>query len=94
MSTDSSSSTPNASSGRFSRKWLVAVILLAFFSVILWRVVNPYRNQPYEEVPHGDHSHYVPKDRKENVSISRFPTREPEENERITPEGKIVPKSK
>lgn len=86
-------STDSSSSDRFRRKWIVAAVLLVFFSFIFWQVVNPYRDQPYEEVPHGDHSHYVPKDRKENVPISRFPTREPEANERITPEGKIVPNS-
>lgn len=65
--------------------------MLVFFSYLFWLVVNPYRNQPYEEVPHGDHVHYVPKDRNEDVSIGQFPTRPPEKGERITPDGEIVP---
>lgn len=90
MASDASSET-TSSSGFSSRKWMLAVVLLAFFSYLLWFVINPYRNQPYEKVPHGDHVHYVPKDRNENVSISRYPTRAPEPGERITPDGEIVP---
>lgn len=57
-------------------------------------MVNPYRNQPYEEVPHGDHVHYVPKDRNEEVPIGQFPVQPPAEGERITPDGDIVSKGK
>jgi hypothetical protein len=70
---------------------MVGTVLLAFFAYLLWVVINPYRDQPYEEVPHGDHSHYVPKDRNENVPIGRFPTRPPDAGERITPDGEVVP---
>jgi len=80
-----------ASSSRSWRRWGAALVLGIFFAFIVWRVINPYRGQPYEEVPHGDHSHYVPKDRNSDVPISRFPTRPPEEGERITPDGEIVP---
>lgn len=69
----------------------MGILLLVFFSYLFWRVVNPYRDQPYEEVPHGDHVHYVPKDRNEEVPIGRFPTQPPGPNERITPDGEIVP---
>lgn len=91
MSSDPSlEPTETEGTGRRYRKWVTAAVLLVFFSYILWTVINPYRNQPYEEVPHGDHVHYVPKDRNEEVPISRFPTRAPEEGERITPDGEIV----
>jgi len=66
-------------------------MFLAFFGIIMWEVVNPYRNQRFEKIPHGDHVHYVPKDRNPNVSVSRFPTRKPAEDERITPKGEVVP---
>ncbi len=82
----------DASSGsRSYRRWILAVVLLVIFGSVVWTVVNPYRGQSYEEVPHGDHSHYVPKNRNENVPINRFPTRPPGQGERLTPEGKIVP---
>lgn len=53
--------------------------------------MNPYRGQDYGEIPHGDHVHYVPKDRNPDVPVSRFPTRPPEPGERITQDGNIVP---
>lgn len=78
---------------RLWRKWIVGGLLALFFAYLLWEVVNPYRGQPYEEVPHGDHVHYVPKDRNPNVPMSQFPTRPPGETERITPDGDVVPVS-
>jgi hypothetical protein len=91
MATDSSSTEEKTARGRSWRKWIVGAVLLVLFSYLLWYVVNPYRDQPYAEIPHGDHVHYVPKDRNEEVPIGRFPTRPPEPGERITPDGEIVP---
>lgn len=67
------------------------MVLLAFFGALIWEVINPYRGQRFEKIPHGDHVHYVPKDRNPDVSVSRFPTRKPESDERITPDGNVVP---
>lgn len=86
-----SSDPDTASSGRSYRRWIVVAVLLVLFGSVMWTVINPYRGQPYEEVPHGDHVHYVPKDRNENVPIGQFPTRPPNAGERLTPDGKIVP---
>jgi len=84
--------SPDASpaSNRSYRKWIVTLALLIIFGSVLWTVINPYRDQPYEEVPHGDHVHYVPKERNEKVPMSRFPTRPPDEGERIAPDGQII----
>lgn len=80
------------SRSRYSwRRWVVVLGFGIFFSVLLWRVINPYRGQPYEKIPHGDHTHYVPKDRNTEVPVSRFPTQPPAEGERITPDGDVVP---
>lgn len=90
--TDVPSDTPNESSSNVSyRRWVLVAFIVAILGAVMWTVINPYRNQPYEEIPHGDHVHYVPKDRNEDVSISRFPTRPPNDSERITPDGEIVP---
>lgn len=83
-----------SSPARTYRRWILGVVLLVIFGSVFWTVVNPYRNQTYEEVPHGGHVHYVPKDRNENVPISRYPTQKPGENERITPDGEVVPDSR
>ncbi len=90
MSDDSSSN--ETSHFRRWRRWVALVVLLVFFAVILREVINPYRNQRFEEIPHGDHVHYVPKDRNSDVPVSQFPTREPDEDERITPDGEVVPR--
>lgn len=89
---DTSPSDTNASSLRSNRKWIVAAVALVFFGYLMWQVVNPYRGQRFEQVPHGDHVHYVPKERDTDVPISRFPTQKPGPNERITPDGRVVPK--
>lgn len=94
MSSDSTPDTADSSSSNFSyRRWLLGIALLVVLAMVMWTVINPYRNQPYEEVPHGSHVHYVPKDRNEQVPIGQFPTRQPNQGERITPDGKIVPES-
>jgi len=88
MARSSSSSAP---SSRSWRRWTAAALLLVFFGAVMWTVINPYRGQRFEKIPHGDHVHYVPKDRNPDVPVSRFPTRKPTEEERITPDGEVVP---
>jgi len=83
-------SDASPASNRSYRKWIVTLALLIIFGSVMWTVINPYRDQPYEEVPHGDHVHYVPKERNEEVPISRFPTQPPDQGERITPDGEII----
>lgn len=84
-------STETSGSSRAWRRWIAAIVLLVFFGALMWTVINPYRGQRFEKVPHGDHVHFVPKDRNEEVPMSRFPTQRPESDERITPEGEVVP---
>lgn len=54
--------------------------------------MNPFGDKDYAEIPHGNHVHYVPKDRDHDVPLSRFPTEPPAENERILPDGRVIPK--
>ena len=74
------------------RRWLV----IFGFAVLTWlmmgEVLDPYGDKGYMEISHGDHKHYVPEDRDPNVSISNFPSTPPGPNERITPNGRVVPK--
>lgn len=65
------------------------MVLLAGF--VIADSLGVFDTKPYREVPHGNHSHFVPHDRDPNVSISDFPTRPPRKGERITPTGQIVP---
>jgi hypothetical protein len=70
---------------------IVLLITLVFFGFVVASSLGVFSTLPYTEVPHGNHTHYVPKDRDPNVPIDRFPTQRPRENERITPDGRIVP---
>lgn len=87
-----SASSDASTSPRAWRKWVAGAILLIFFAALIREVINPYRNQRFGEIPHGDHVHYVPKDRNPDVPVSRFPTRKPDADERITPDGQVVPR--
>ena len=92
-----SSSEPSSDSSeekrrlRSMRKWILVGVAAVFFGYLFYIVVNPYRGQRFEEVPHGDHVHYVPKDRNPDVPIGQFPTQKPGPGERITPDGQVVP---
>lgn len=71
---------------------ILLVVALVFFALVMRRVLNPFGSNEFAEIPHGDHVHYVPKDRDPNVPLSSFPTRPPGENERLLPDGRIVPR--
>ena len=73
-------------------RWILLVVLAIFFAIIMRQVLDPYGSKGYAEISHGHHVHYVPEDRDPNVPISNFPTRPPGPNERILPDGRIVPK--
>jgi hypothetical protein len=88
---DASSAT-DAPSHPWRKRLLILVALLFFGYLFFSEILNPWAGEPYMEISHGDHIHYVPKDRDQDVSISNFPTRPPGPNETITPDGRIVPK--
>lgn len=87
----SSADTASPRSRRPLRRWVLLVVAAVFFTFVMYRVLNPFPDQPYLEIPHGDHVHYVPKDRDRDVSMSNFPTQPPGPDERITPDGRVVP---
>ncbi|MBP3191306.1 hypothetical protein [Natronogracilivirga saccharolytica] len=73
----------------------IRTIFIAFALVLAGLVIADsmgfFDSKPYREVPHGNHSHYVPHDRDPAIPISDFPTTPPREGEKITPTGQIVP---
>ncbi|MCS3676307.1 hypothetical protein GGQ07_000066 [Salinibacter ruber] len=73
-------------------RWGGLVLGVVLFGMLMRSVLYPYPNQSYAEIAHGDHTHYVPKDRNDNVPVSNFPTQEPGPDERITPDGDIISK--
>lgn len=71
-------------------RWVILVVALIFFVLVLRRVFDPYGDAPYVEISHGNHVHYVPKDRDPNVSVGQFPMQPPGPGQRIMPDGRIV----
>lgn len=73
-------------------KGVVLLLAAAFFGLVLADTLGVFDHRPYYEVPHGNHTHYVAKDKDPAVSIGDFPTRPPNDDERITSTGEIVPR--
>lgn len=65
--------------------------LLVFFILAMLSSLGIFDNKPYTEVPHGNHSHYVPKDRDPNVPMHNFPQQPPPPGMKIAPDGQIEP---
>ena len=63
---------------------------LFFFGVVMTDALDVFRDKDYYEVPHGNHTHYVPYDREENMPLDNFPTTPPRADQRIMPNGTVV----
>jgi hypothetical protein len=88
---DSSPAPDSTSSDRTSlRRPILLVVAAIFFAFVVYQILNPFPDQPYMEISHGNHVHYVPKDRDPDVPMNRFPTQPPGPNERIMPDGRVV----
>lgn len=85
---------PARSGSRSLRKPIVIVLALLFFGYLFFtEVLDPWADQPYVEVSHGDHTHYLPKEADlDEINVSNFPTSPPGPNEVILMDGRIVPK--
>ena len=71
-------------------RWTLLAAGLVFFGIVFADALGVFNTKPYTEVPHGDHVHYVPKDRDPDVPAGEFPTSPPGPGQRITPQGQIV----
>lgn len=77
---------------RTKLRWALLIAAGLILILVMRQVLNPFGDREYAEIPHGNHSHFVPKDRDPNVPLSAFPTRPPGPNERILPDGRVVPR--
>lgn len=75
------------------RRRLILLGVAGFFLFLaLLSALDPFGSKGYVGISHGDHTHYVPEDRDPDVSISNFPGTPPGPNERILPDGRVVPR--
>ena len=72
-------------------RWGVILILVMMFIAVMSTVLNPYGDREWLEIPHGNHSHYVPRGW-DGTNLSNFPTQPPGRNEVILPDGRVVPR--
>lgn len=78
--------------GPSRRVWIALGLAAVFLFFVMQQVLDPYAGAEYVEIPHGSHSHFVPKDRDPDVDVGQFPTKRPGPTERITPQGQVVPR--
>ena len=72
-------------------RWAVLAVLAVLFILVMNTVLNPYGDSEYLEIPHGDHSHYVPRGW-DGTNLSNFPTTPPGPDEQILLDGRVVRK--
>lgn len=83
---------PEPSVARTRRRFLIWAAVASFLGLVLWQVLDPFNDYGYVEINHGNHKHYVPEDRDMSVPIDNFPGTPPGPNERIMPDGRVVPR--
>ncbi len=71
-------------------RFYIFLILGIFLTIVLVDSVAIFDSKPYNEVPHGSHTHYVPKDCEPPLAVSDAPTRRPSANEIIDCQGQYV----
>ncbi len=74
-----------------SVRLILLVVVALFLGLVLIDTLGVFDNKSYYEIPHGNHTHYMPKDCDPPVPVDRAPTHPPGPNEHITCSGQIVP---
>lgn len=74
------------------RRIIIGALVALFALLLVWRALNPYSESGIVGIPHGNHVHYVPEDRDPDVPLGNFPTTKPSPDERILPDGRVVPR--
>ncbi len=87
---DPPAAVPSAPS-RSRRRWVLVAIAVFVIGWAVLQALDPYDERGIEHVSHGDHVHYRPQGHDPSVSVSDFPTVYPGPDERILPDGRVVP---
>jgi hypothetical protein len=75
---------------KMKRRMIFVVLAVIISSIVIIDAVGVFDDSPYVKIPHGNHTHYVPKDRDPSVPLDAFPISEPRPGERIMPNGEVV----
>jgi hypothetical protein len=71
-------------------KVFLSAFAVVFVAVVLIDALDLFSDQDWGEIPHGNHSHYVPLKRDEGVSASDCPQRPPGENEMLSGQCQMI----
>jgi hypothetical protein len=71
-------------------KVILSVIAVVVVAVSLIDALDLFSNKAWSEIPHGSHSHYIPNNKDENVSIGDCPQRPPAENEMLSSQCQLI----
>ncbi len=72
-------------------RFYILLAMSIFLTMVLIDSFGVFDDQTFNEVPHGSHTHYVPKDCDPPLPVSDSPTRRPSANEHIDCTGQYVP---
>lgn len=71
-------------------RFYLLLIIGFFLLVVMIDSLGVFDSRPYFEVPHGSHTHFVPKDCDPALKPGDSPTRRPGPNQTVNCEGQIV----
>jgi hypothetical protein len=69
-------------------------IIVAFLAFVLVDSMGVFDGRSYFEVPHGNHTHYLPRDCDPVLSVGNAPTQKPGPGMTVNCNGQIVPETK
>ena len=72
-------------------KYLVVAGISAVLLLSLMSALGVFDDDEDTAVPHGNHVHYVPKDRDPGVPLHNFPQELPPPGMKIASDGRVVP---
>lgn len=69
---------------------IIAAVVLVVGGFALYDALRVPDDGPYRKIPHGDHVHYMPKDRNPDAHLDDFPTKLPPQGFVIDRDGNVV----
>jgi len=75
---------------RRARFYLI-LVLSVFIAFVLIDSLGAFDSKSWFEVPHGNHSHYLPKDCDPALAVGDAPTTKPRVDQEIDCQGQIIP---
>lgn len=76
---------------RRKKRIVISIVIVILLSLALASSLGFFDKKAYTAVPHGNHTHYVPKDRNPDVPLHNFPQQPPPPGMKIAPDGQFIP---